>query len=88
MSEKKKVIYVNDLVIKADHVRVEPTRRPDPFFGPVRDNRRDDYREQDDAVFGEEDEKDHHEDDKKDDDWDENDDDEDKRENRDPFSWI
>ncbi len=34
MSEKKKVIYVKDLVIKADNVRIEPTRRHDPFFGP------------------------------------------------------
>ncbi len=34
MSEKKKVIYVKDLVIKADNVRIEPTHRKDPFFGP------------------------------------------------------
>ncbi len=34
MSDKKKVIYVKDLVIKADNVRIEPTRRQDPFFGP------------------------------------------------------
>ncbi|WP_268748355.1 hypothetical protein [Gracilibacillus boraciitolerans] len=33
MSDKKKVIYVKDLVIKADNVRIEPTRRRDPFFG-------------------------------------------------------
>ncbi|MDX8045810.1 hypothetical protein SH601_07380 [Gracilibacillus sp. S3-1-1] len=34
MSEKKKVIYVKDLVIKADNVRIEPNRRHDHFFGP------------------------------------------------------
>ncbi|WP_181349116.1 hypothetical protein [Thalassobacillus sp. CUG 92003] len=35
MSEKKKVIYVKDLVIKADNVKIEPTheKRRDPFFG-------------------------------------------------------
>ncbi|QTM98707.1 hypothetical protein ERJ70_04985 [Sediminibacillus dalangtanensis] len=40
MSEKKKVIYVKDLVIKADNVTFEPPRQPrhhvDPFFGPRR----------------------------------------------------
>jgi len=37
MSEQKKVIHVKDLVIKADNVRFEPSRRPvDPFFGPRR----------------------------------------------------
>ncbi|AIF45224.1 hypothetical protein [Virgibacillus sp. SK37] len=38
MSEKKQVIHVKDLIIKADNVYIEPThqRRPrevDPFFG-------------------------------------------------------
>ncbi|RWZ55121.1 hypothetical protein EQV77_10745 [Halobacillus fulvus] len=43
MSEKKKVIHVNDLVIKADNVIIEPQHhdrhkdhrrdRVDPFFG-------------------------------------------------------
>lgn len=33
MSEKKKVIHVKDLVIKADNVRIEPAHRPDPFLG-------------------------------------------------------
>ncbi|MRH43408.1 hypothetical protein GH741_12030 [Aquibacillus halophilus] len=44
MSEKKrKVIYVKDLVIKAENVRIEqpapqPRPRPfDPFFGPRRE---------------------------------------------------
>ncbi|MDL4842946.1 hypothetical protein [Aquibacillus rhizosphaerae] len=43
MSEKKKVIYVKDLVIKADNVTIEPPKhqprpRPiDPFFGPRRE---------------------------------------------------
>jgi len=41
MSDKKKVIHVKDLVIKADNVYVEPPRRPHrrmhPFgFGPRR----------------------------------------------------
>jgi hypothetical protein len=38
MSEKKKEIYVKDLVIKADNVFFEPPkpRRFDPFFGPRR----------------------------------------------------
>ncbi|UOQ92855.1 hypothetical protein MUO14_20985 [Halobacillus shinanisalinarum] len=43
MSEKKKVIYVKDLIIKADNVYVEPQedddrndhKRNDPLFGGV-----------------------------------------------------
>lgn len=43
LSEKKKqVIHVKDLVIKADHVTLEPPeRRVDPFFGPRRPVGRD-----------------------------------------------
>ncbi|WP_077357180.1 hypothetical protein [Virgibacillus halodenitrificans] len=46
MSEKKQVIHVKDLVIKADNVYVEPTnqRRPRdvyPFFGRPRWDERD-----------------------------------------------
>ena len=33
MSEKKKVIYVKDLVIKAENVRVERERPHHPLFG-------------------------------------------------------
>jgi len=41
LSEKKQVIHVKDLVIKADNVYIEGGRRPyrDPFFGfPKRDH--------------------------------------------------
>lgn len=40
MSERKKVIHVKDLVIKAENVYVERPRhqhRPHPFFGPRRE---------------------------------------------------
>lgn len=33
MSEDKKEIHVNDLVIKANHVSFEPPERKEPFFG-------------------------------------------------------
>ncbi|SEU02672.1 hypothetical protein SAMN05421676_1155 [Salinibacillus kushneri] len=38
MSDRKKEIHVKDLVIKADNVVFEPSRRRpvDPFFGPAR----------------------------------------------------
>ncbi|UOR13107.1 hypothetical protein [Halobacillus amylolyticus] len=42
MSEKKKVIHVKDLIIKADNVVIEPQRdhdRYDPFFGGRRKKR-------------------------------------------------
>ncbi|WLR47521.1 hypothetical protein LC065_18780 [Halobacillus litoralis] len=47
MSDKKKVIHVKDLVIKADNVVIEPQRddrhdrddRVDPFFGGPRRRR-------------------------------------------------
>ncbi|WP_077623033.1 hypothetical protein [Sediminibacillus massiliensis] len=80
MSEKKKVIYVKDLVIKADNVHIEPqhNRRPavDPFFGHRRveeemEDRKDDHVEDIEDV-----EDDHDHKDKQDDD------------ERRPFSWI
>ncbi|MCT2535673.1 hypothetical protein NC661_06635 [Aquibacillus koreensis] len=82
MSEKKKVIYVKDLVIKADNVVIESKkpepRRVDPFFGPgpkrdevVADEVEEEkYDKDDDDIEAVED----HEDDK----------DDKKR----PFSWI
>ncbi|KAB8139086.1 hypothetical protein F9U64_01430 [Gracilibacillus oryzae] len=78
MSEKKKVIYVKDLVIKADNVRIEPSHhhRPDPFFGPRRGE-----------TLGEAEEKEHHE--EVEDIAEENDDDKkDHDDDRRPFSWI
>ncbi|UOQ46950.1 hypothetical protein MUN88_12700 [Gracilibacillus caseinilyticus] len=75
MSEKKKVIYVKDLVIKADNVRIEPTRRHDPFFGPR--SVEDDHHEVDDVV---EEREEHHDHDDHKDHKDDND--------RPPFSWI
>ncbi|SFL36374.1 hypothetical protein SAMN04487943_101174 [Gracilibacillus orientalis] len=73
MSEKKKVIYVKDLVIKADNVRIEPTRRQDPFFGPREVEGEEEERFEKDDVEELEDEQD--------------DDDKDKNE-RPPFSWF
>ncbi|UOQ86492.1 hypothetical protein [Gracilibacillus salinarum] len=76
MSEKKKVIYVKDLVIKADNVRIEPTRRHDPFFGPR--SVEDDHDELLEDVAEEREE--HHDHDDHKDHKDDND--------RPPFSWI
>lgn len=48
MSEKKQVIHVNDLVIKADNVIIEQpqSHRRDPFFGNRRiNNEREEVRE-------------------------------------------
>ncbi|WP_100011497.1 hypothetical protein [Lentibacillus sediminis] len=50
MSQKKQVIHVKDLVIKADNVHVERTRRRrkrDPFFGfPIEEKEEShDYKE-------------------------------------------
>ncbi|WP_373895710.1 hypothetical protein ACUL41_11875 [Virgibacillus natechei] len=44
MSDKKQVIHVKDLVIKADNVYIEPPRRErrDPFFFGSRDDRKGD----------------------------------------------
>ncbi|MCA0983783.1 hypothetical protein LCL89_06895 [Halobacillus yeomjeoni] len=50
MSERKRVIRVNDLFIEADNVFIEPRRRGrddrdsrvDPFFGGLRHRRDDD----------------------------------------------
>ncbi|MGR9050813.1 hypothetical protein ACQ4XT_19430 [Halobacillus faecis] len=54
MSDKKKVIHVKDLVIKADNVVIEPQRddrhdrddRVDPFFGGPRRRREEESREE------------------------------------------
>ncbi|WP_226037632.1 hypothetical protein [Aquibacillus saliphilus] len=80
MSEKKKVIYVKDLVIKADNVHIEPQQRPrsnDPFFGPRRgvlaEESVEDKKDEEEVEAVEDD---HGNDDHKDD--------EEKR----PFSWI
>ncbi|WP_277678585.1 hypothetical protein [Gracilibacillus dipsosauri] len=81
MSEKKKVIYVKDLVIKADNVRIEPTRRRDPLFGGARQEPQADEREHhhdNDDVREERDERHDHE---------EHDDHKD-RDDRPPFSWL
>ncbi|SDJ86584.1 hypothetical protein [Sediminibacillus albus] len=75
MSEKKKVIYVKDLVIKADNVTVEPAQsrhQVDPFFGPRRIESEEVEEKVDDEVLGDEDDK---ENDKEDG-------------GRRPFSWI
>ncbi|MGN8644580.1 hypothetical protein ACTNEO_00665 [Gracilibacillus sp. HCP3S3_G5_1] len=72
MSDKKKVIYVKDLVIKADNVRIEPTRRHDPFFGPRGVEEEEELLEKD-AVEETADDKD---------------DDDKEKEERPPFSWI
>ncbi|SES26072.1 hypothetical protein SAMN04487944_1295 [Gracilibacillus ureilyticus] len=82
MSENKKVIYVKDLVIKADNVRIEPSRsqRPDPLFGPRKqtlgeaEEREHRHEELEDIA---DDRKDHHHDK-------ENDRDDDRK----PFSWL
>ncbi|WP_407271023.1 hypothetical protein [Radiobacillus sp. PE A8.2] len=81
MSEKKKkVIYVKDLVIKADNVTIEPPkrRRPvDPFFGPRREEVEaveEERHEKHDEVESVEEERDDYKDD-------------DEGEKR-PFSWI
>ncbi|WP_106497950.1 hypothetical protein [Lentibacillus sp. Marseille-P4043] len=73
MSDKKKVIHVKDLVIKADNVYVEPRhhRRYDPFFGPGRQ-----MEEQEDVESRSYDD-DHHDND-----------DESGDNRRPPFSWI
>ncbi|WP_026571087.1 MULTISPECIES: hypothetical protein [Sediminibacillus] len=70
MSEKKKVIYVKDLVIKADNVTFEPPRQPrrhvDPFFGPRRVEAEEvEEKEQVEAVETKDDEQEeaHHEED-------------------------
>ncbi|RDW15972.1 hypothetical protein [Oceanobacillus chungangensis] len=39
MSEKKQVIHVKDLVIKADNVIIENSHRRDPLFGDRRERR-------------------------------------------------
>ncbi|MFD1040697.1 hypothetical protein ACFQ3N_20255 [Virgibacillus byunsanensis] len=74
MSDKKQVIHVKDLVIKADNVRIEPQRqRRDPFFGP--------------RVMGERDES--PESPEKRDDHDDRESSENKDDrDREPFSWI
>ncbi|MGY0694239.1 hypothetical protein ACW2QC_15910 [Virgibacillus sp. FSP13] len=75
MSDKKKVIHVKDLVIKADNVYVEPRhhRRYDPFFGPGRQ-----VEEQEEVVESTSDRDDHYD----------KDDDESGDNRRPPFSWI
>ena len=83
MSDKKKVIYVKDLVIKADNVTIEPPKRHhrpfDPFFGPVR------------GVEGEDDKGDR-DFDEKEDKYDHDDaegvEDESSDDDKRPFSWI
>ncbi|MBM7571555.1 hypothetical protein [Aquibacillus albus] len=80
MSEKKKVIYVKDLVIKAENVHIEPPRprpRPvDPFFGPRRAEVEEEaVEEKVEEEVEERDDDDDHDDDQKDDE-------------RRPFSWI
>ncbi|MFC4403271.1 hypothetical protein [Gracilibacillus xinjiangensis] len=78
MSDKKKVIYVKDLVIKADNVRIEPSRRHDPFFGP---------RQQ---TLGEAEEREHREEDIEDiaDNNEEHKDKDRDDDRRPPFSWL
>ncbi|MBY7143126.1 hypothetical protein KFZ56_08655 [Virgibacillus sp. NKC19-3] len=46
MSDKKQVIHVKDLVIKADNVHIERPRH-DPFFGPLRGERNVDVKSSD-----------------------------------------
>ncbi|KGX85431.1 hypothetical protein [Pontibacillus marinus] len=76
MSDRKKVIKVDDLVIYADNVFVEPRRRPhnrppfDPFFGP-RGSRGQEEEEVKEETVEEVEEQDEKEDD-----------------GRPPFSWI
>jgi hypothetical protein len=74
VSEKKKVIYVKDLVIKADNVRIEPTRRHDPFFGPRAVEAEDEELLEKETVEDVEDEQD--------------DDDDKDKDVRPPFSWL
>ncbi|GGB40347.1 hypothetical protein F3157_16435 [Virgibacillus dakarensis] len=75
MSDKKKVIHVKDLVIKADNVHIEPRRphRYDPFFG----GRRMDEQHESAEAAGDERENEHEHADESED-----------RDNRGPFSWI
>lgn len=49
VSDKKQVIHVKDLVIKADNVHIERPRhdRRDPFFDPLRGERRVDVESSD-----------------------------------------
>ncbi|SDL97472.1 hypothetical protein [Sediminibacillus halophilus] len=65
MSEKKKVIYVKDLVIKADNVTFEPPHQPrrhvDPFFGPRRVEAEEVMeKEQEEGEAVEEEQEEHH----------------------------
>ncbi|WP_099157110.1 hypothetical protein [Virgibacillus ndiopensis] len=80
--DRRKVIHVRDLVIKADNVFIEPTRRShrDPFFGGRRDDRdeRDHRDHMDEDVESASHEHDHGHDHHNDDD----------RGDRRPFSWI
>ncbi|WP_188455659.1 hypothetical protein [Virgibacillus oceani] len=87
MSEdRRKVIHVRDLVIKADNVFIQPRRsHRDPFFG----GRRDEREEHDER--GEQEHHDHMEDDYESPDRDhhhDRDHDDDDRGERRPFSWI
>ncbi len=67
MSEKKKVIYVKDLVIKADNVTFEPPRQQrrqvDPFFGPRR--MEEEVEEKEHVGADEEEHEKHHEEDER-----------------------
>lgn len=44
--EKKKVIYVKDLVIKAENVRIERERPHHPFFGAREQEQREEEKEE------------------------------------------
>ncbi|CDQ40625.1 MULTISPECIES: hypothetical protein [Virgibacillus] len=85
MSEgKKQVIHVKDLVIKADNVRIEPSResrpqprpprhRRDPFLGR-RPMNEEDREEHEDKEFESSSEEQHHEDDRREEERDDHDD--------------
>ncbi|QHE51482.1 hypothetical protein [Pontibacillus sp. HMF3514] len=72
MSDRKKVINVDNLVIYADNVTLEPRRRPhdrppfDPFFGPRGQEVEEEQEEKVEEVEEQEEEED----------------------DRPPFSWI
>ncbi|MBP1969057.1 hypothetical protein J2Z83_001160 [Virgibacillus natechei] len=86
MSEKKQVIHVKDLVIKADNVIIEGTqqqqRRRDPFFGRyIEDDRSKDVEAAQDVEHKPQEEN-------KDDDGEDEDKESEPRFERRPFSWF
>lgn len=82
MSDKKKVIYVKDLVIKADNVIIESSHHRDPFFGG-RQRRVEDVEEQ--RTHHRDEERDEHENKHR---HNHDDHEEKKHDDRPPFSWL